>query len=120
MIDFVVLTLLTGCMTDACGSPSGDLLTLTDSQWQPQTLFFGNPRRPACASVRTVRRDQAESVGKKENLSDLTNLTDLTGVLISAAEALFAELFSCFDPATLAVLRNHSKMRTLPTRVAAR
>src|SRR3982074_890285 len=35
----------------------------TDRQWQPQTLFFGNPRRPACALVRTVRRDQAESVG---------------------------------------------------------
>jgi hypothetical protein len=40
--------------------------------------------------------------------------------LISTAEALYAELSSCFDPATLAVLRNHSKMRTLPTRVAAR
>src|ERR1700704_5807192 len=114
MIDFVVLTLLTGCMTDAFGSPSGDLLTLTDSQWQPQTLFFGNPRRPACASVRTVRRDQAESIGKKENLSDLTNLTDLTGVLISAAEALHAELFSCFDPArsqSFAIIRKCARYR---------
>ena len=65
MIDFVVLTLLTGCMTDACGSPSGDLLTLTDSQWQPQTLFFGNPGRPACASVRTVRRDRQRALESK-------------------------------------------------------
>ncbi|MDX6459923.1 MAG: hypothetical protein QOE55_3620 [Acidobacteriaceae bacterium] len=56
---------------------------------------------------------------KERDLSDLTNLTNLTGVLISTAEALYAELSSCFDPATLAVLRNHSKMRTLPTRVAA-
>jgi hypothetical protein len=35
--------------------------------------------------------------------------------LIGFAEGL---RFSCFDAAALAILRNHSKMRTLPTVVA--
>jgi hypothetical protein len=64
MIDLQFLLFLPVVCLTHVEARLGDLLALTDSQRQPQTLLFGNPRRPACASVRTVRRDQAESVGK--------------------------------------------------------
>jgi hypothetical protein len=102
--------------------------------WKPIWRFAYLDRQPVAATDAALWQSETPGMrfgknGKKRpgrerwkerDLSDLTNLTNLTGVLISTAEALYAELSSCFDPATLAVLRNHSKMRTLPTRVAAR
>lgn len=64
MIFQFLLFLPVVCLThaEAC---LGNLLTLTDSRWQRQTLFFGNPRRPACASVRTVRRARQRALESK-------------------------------------------------------
>jgi len=96
--------------------------------WKPIWRFAYLDRQPVAATDAALWQSETPGMrfgknGKKRpgrerwkerDLSDLTNLTDLTGVLISAAEALFAELFSRFDPARsqfCAIIRKCARYR---------
>ena len=64
MIDLSVLTLLTGCMSDACGSPSGRFVYLDRQPVAATDAVFWQSETSGVRLGKNGKKRQAESVGK--------------------------------------------------------